>query len=423
MNRQQAPTFELIDHINIIRAKKNELDNKTPVYTINAGTEDIVKIEFLYEAGIWYQNKSLVASCTNSMLEEGTRKYTSMQIAEKIDFYGAHIELQIGYKYATLSLYCINKYFKQTIEIVSDILHKPIFPEKELSILLKNKKHNYIINEEVAEKVAGYKFSEALYGKEHPYGKYAKLPDYDKLKVTELKKFFENYYTTDNCKIIISGKINNDHITSINKFFGNRTTHKKKFLQKNNTSINPNKDKRIFIERPDAVQSAIRVGKVLFNKLNPDFSRMTIVNIILGGYFGSRLMKNIREEKGYTYGIGSALVSLEESGYFTIASEVKKEVYLKVIDEIYIEINKLKRDLVSSEELSRVKNYIMGQMLKGFDGPFALASVLKNLLVYNLEYEYYDNYIKTIKNITAEEIRELTNKYLNINDFYEIIVG
>ena len=365
MNRQQAPKFQLIEKINIIKAKKHLIDNKIPVYTINAGTEDIIKIEFIFEAGICFQDKSLIANCTNSMLEEGTKNLTSSEIAEKIDFYGAYIETKTGYDYASISLYCINKYFEQTIEIIADILQNPIFSEKELNIYLKNRQHKYLVNEQIIDNIARRKFFNSLFGEKHPYGKHAILSDFENVITNDLKKFFNKYYTSDNCKIIIAGKVYEKHLTIINNFFGKNNT--KKHLIPNKTySIESDKNKRIYIEKPKAVQSAIQIGKTFFNILHQDYPKMQVVNTILGGYFGSRLMKNIREDKGYTYGIYSAIISLKSSGIFTIVSEVKKEAKQNVIDEIYIEIDKLKNKLVEPEELNRVKNYLLGQIQEGF---------------------------------------------------------
>jgi predicted Zn-dependent peptidase len=158
-------------------------------------------------------------------------------------------------------------------------------------------------------------------------------------------------------------------------------------------------------------------------KTHKDFHSLTVLNTILGGYFGSRLMTNIREDKGYTYGIGSGMIPLKKAGYFFISTEVGVEVCNKAIDEIYIEINRLRNESISEKELILVKNYMIGSFLRSIDGPFALANRFKSIMEYDLDYSYYDDYISTIKNIKASDLLNLANKYLDPNSMTEVVAG
>jgi predicted Zn-dependent peptidase len=177
------------------------------------------------------------------------------------------------------------------------------------------------------------------------------------------------------------------------------------------------------IEKEGAVQSAIRIGRVLFNKTHPDYLGMQVLNAVLGGYFGSRLMANIREDKGYTYGIGSGLVSMFGGGYFVISTEVGVEVTNAALKEIYYEIDKLQHELVGEDELELVRNYLIGVFLRSTDGPFAIGDRLKGIVGYGLGYEYYERYVETIRTITPEQLRDLANKYLKKEDLIELVVG
>jgi len=171
------------------------------------------------------------------------------------------------------------------------------------------------------------------------------------------------------------------------------------------------------------MQSAVRLGKILFNRTHKDYPKLQIVNTILGGYFGSRLMKNIREDKGYTYGIGSALISQKETGYFTIVSEVNSEFSKATLNEIYKEIEILQTELVPKEELEVVKSYMLGRLLRSVDGPFALSETFLSIWLYNLDWDYYRNYINTIKNISSEDIKDLANLYLDKNTLLTVVSG
>jgi predicted Zn-dependent peptidase len=423
LERRIQPEFKLIDKINIVKAEKTKLDNQIPVYYINAGTQDLVKIDFIFNAGSWVQDKKLIASTTNAMLLESTKTFSAHQIAEKLDFFGSYLQNESNKHFGTLTIFILNKYLKEGLEIVSDVLMNPIFPKKELKTLLKNRLQNFIINNQKNDKVAREIFNEMIFGSEHPYGKKYYESDFTNISRNDIINFYEKYYNLNNCNIVISGKIDDNHFKELNNYFGKVKLINNNQAVDNIFEITPYLNKKIYEEKEGAFQTAIRIGKPTINMLHPDYNGLQIVNTIFGGYFGSRLMSNIREDKGYTYGIGSGLGTLLKSGYFVIVSEVKKEVKEDAINEIYLELDKMQYELVSEEELNVVRNYMMGEVLRGFDGAFSLSEVFKNLFEYNLDYDYFENLIHTIKNITREEIQRLSIKYLQKDTMFEVAVG
>jgi len=165
-------------------------------------------------------------------------------------------------------------------------------------------------------------------------------------------------------------------------------------------------------------------GKILFPRNHPDYVGMAILSTILGGYFGSRLMANIREDKGYTYGIGSGLVSMRHSGYLYIASDVGANVREQAVEEIYKEIDRLCNDLVSTEELNLVRNYMTGAFLRNIDGPFAIAERFISTFDYDLDFkEYYLRYLDIIKTITSEKNYGAGNQIFTKKSFFEAVSG
>ncbi|NJO69963.1 MAG: insulinase family protein [Bacteroidetes bacterium] len=231
---------------------------------------------------------------------------------------------------------------------------------------------------------------------------------------------FELFYTTG--KIIVSGKVDEKDISLINRYFGQGNTSSQ-IREVSNFKPEPETGRICHIEKADTVQSAIRIGKIFPNKEDPEYTGITILNVILGGYFGSRLMKNIREEKGYTYGINSLLVSFIRSGYLAITTEVGANVTREAVAEIYKELNILRTQAVPSEELERVKNYMLGETVRMFDGPFAQADSFISILDYNLGYDYYYNFIDQINSVTSDDILQLAQKHLKEEDFYQVVVG
>jgi len=422
LDRKIQPNIKLLNNIQLLQPEVIHLDNDVPVYLINAGTQDLVKIEFIFNAGKWHEQEVLASRFTNKMLKEGTESFSSNEIAEKIDFYGAHLQLSSEKDNAYITLYCLNKHLHQLFPVLEEILFQPIFPEKELQILTQNLKQEFVVNSEKVKYVASWKFNEVLFGKDHPYGRLATVEDFDHINQAMLKKFHQEKYGTNNCKIIVAGKIPKNLVGMLNKHIGNHNNSVRE------QSIHPHKvdtqaNLTSHIVKENAIQSAIRIGKILFNKKHADFPKLKVLNTVLGGYFGSRLMTNIREDKGYTYGIGSILLSLQKSGYFYITSEVGADVTEQALDEVYKEITKLQEEKIPEQELNLVKNYMLGSFLHSIDGPFALSESIRGLIEYDLHNNYYENFINIIRNISSEELRDLAYNYLEKESLYQLKVG
>ena len=183
----------------------------------------------------------------------------------------------------------------------------------------------------------------------------------------------------------------------------------------------PGKD--YYLERPDALQSAIRLGQISVNRSHPDFVGIQVLSTILGGYFGSRLMANIREDKGYTYGIGAGLSAFKHTGCFVIASEVGVAVCEAALEEIRKEMTLLQQEPVSAEELDLVRNYILGSFLGSLENTLSHADKFKNIYFSGLGYDYYDRYIKTVKSITSDTLQGLAQQYFNFDDMQRVVVG
>ena len=423
LDRKAAPAFGKIDKIDFIKASSRKLGNGIPVYSVSSGTQEIIKIELVFSAGIKYQHKPLVAATVNNNLAEGSSKYTAAQLADKVDYYGAFFDSDIDPDYSSLNLYTLNKHIANTLPTIEEILKQPVFPQGEMQTYLDNKRSKFQVNSKKVSNVARKKFNELLFGEKHPYGYNLKIEDYDHVDRNDVIEFYKKYYTASNCTIILSGKVNEDVFGLLEKHFGGNDWKNDSVIKYEPSTGGSAKEKKNLIHKEEAVQSAIRIGKLLFNKTHPDFPAMQVLNTVLGGYFGSRLMSNIREDKGYTYGIGSGVVSLRDAGWFFIATEVGVDVCSNALKEIYFEIKKLRTELIPEEELKLVKNYLLGVFLRSVDGPFAMADKFKSIHLYGLGYDYLERYINTVRSITSAELLALAQKYLNEEEMMELVVG
>lgn len=423
LNRTLPPQFKTIEHVDIPKSKQEVLSNKIPVHIIAGGSQEVLKLEIIFNAGLWYQQSPLIAGACNSMLNEGTEKYSAAELAKKFDFYGAHVTYNNSQHDASVCLYTLNKYLDETLDLLEEIIKRPTFPEKELKTILSNKKQNYLVNREKTNALAKEKFNSHVYGDKHPYANIFDAKAFDEVRLDDVKKFYTDFYTSDNCHIIVSGKTDASVLPMLENRFGALAWQTKVSNFKPEHQQISSKDRKVFVHKKDAVQSSIRIGRPLFNKTHPDFPGIMMFNLILGGYFGSRLMQNIREDKGYTYGINSLLLSHLKSGHFAIVTEVGKDVCEAAISEIYKEIKRLREELVSEEELDLVKNFFSGEMLRSFDSPFALSESLRGNIPFGFDNSYYEKFLQEIKRTSSLKIMELANTYFKNEDLYEVVVG
>ncbi len=421
LQRIQPPVFP-VDKVVIPEAKSFRLKNGIPVYMIEAGTEDIMRIEFTFRAGQVKEFMPLLASTCNLMLSEGSQNFSSEELNRLLDYYGVFLNQSAEKDSAGIVLFFLSKHIEKVLELSREILFRPAFPEPELNALMKKRLSWYLVNREKVQNLAIDQFFESLFGKHHPYGYQVHAQDFENINHALLTDFHLKYYTPGNMAVIISGKMHDKTIGLLNSYFGNIVSKEINYEDSENL-LKGEKVKKVHINKSGTIQSAIRIGSSTINKRHSDYPGLKILDSILGGYFGSRLMKNIREEKGYTYGISSSLTSLDLAGYKVISTEVGRKNCLKAIDEIYREIKLLQSVPVKKEEMAVVRNYMSGEMLRMFDGPFALAESFKSAWEFGLDNGYYYRLAEKIKTIDPDEIIDLARTYYNIDDLYEVTVG
>jgi zinc protease len=421
LNRKVTPAFKQVNEINFIAPEKKQLSNGIEVYTFNAGEKELVRVEFIFNNVNWDQNKPLQAVTVNSLINNGTKTLSAKEIAEQVDYYGAFLQTDYGADQITITLYSLSKYLQSVLPIVKAILNESIFPQQELDIFIQNQKQKLQVNLQKNDFLARKTFAHAIFG-DTAYGSDILMEDYDALKRVDLLNYFEAAFKPSNCTIIAAGKFEDKEFALLDQFFGKDWANLAPSVL-NQFSYLPPAGHKLAIDKPESVQSAIRMGKLAINRTHEDFPALQVLNTLLGGYFGSRLMANIREDKGYTYGIGSGVAALKDAGYFFIATEVGADVYNDALSEIYKEINALRDEKVSDEELDLVRNYMLGSMLGSLENIFSHADKFKNLYFSGLDYGYYSRYIDTVKCISADKIQQIAKQYLNPTDFIEVVVG
>lgn len=423
LNRTVSPSIKNAVDIELTLKpyEKLILKNNTPVYSLNAGVEEVMMVEFVFCAGNCYEHKNIIAAATNNLLKNGTSKKTAFQINEHFEYHGAYLNRACYNETATLTLHCLTKHLNTLLPVVREIITDSAFTEKELDIFKQNSKQQLSVNLQKCDFVANRHIDKYLYGEDHPYGKHSSAEAYDALQAEELRAFYKQYYREGKCILFAAGRLPADFEVQLNEFFGDLDISKS-MASPENIPVTAAEKKTIINNDPNGVQGAIRIARPFPNRHHPDFKKVMILNTLFGGFFGSRLMANIREEKGYTYGIHSYIQNHIQQTAWMISTEAGKDVCEATIAEVYNEMNLLKEELVDEEELLLVKNYMMGINLGDLDGPFQIINRWKNLILNNLDEHYFYDSVNTIKNITAEELQELARKYLVPEEFFELVV-
>jgi zinc protease len=401
---------------------KAELDNGMPLYWLDAGVQDVVQIDWIFPAGIWYEQRPSVAHATAGLLKNGTAAHTAEQIHEALEFYGAQLKISAGNDYSTVTLYTLTKHLPELLPMVLEIITDSTFPESEVEIHKQNAIQRLLVNLRQCEFVANQKIDALLFGPDHPYGRFSKKENIETLTREDLLAFYKAHYTLANAQMFMAGRVTENEVKCINEIFGKNALEKTEIKQTSFSAItSPEKNQRISND-PNGVQGAVRIGRLFPNRHHPDYSPMVVLNTLFGGYFGSRLMSNIREDKGYTYGIYSSLSSEVNGGALVIHTETGRDVVEKAIKEIYHEMEVLCNEAAVDDELLLVKNYLLGSLLGDLDGPFSILQRWRTLILNGFTEDYFNNNIRIYKTITAKELQGLAQKYFSKEDFHEIVV-
>lgn len=418
MNRTIAPELQPIETIQFSKPIIKPITETSELYWIKDVSDETVRFELHFNAGT-VQGELLIANLTNSLLLSGTNDKTTNEIHEELALLGAYVSTQTSLESAAVSVYCLRENLEATLEILYDAIANVTFPLSELEDLLRDRKQAYQVDSQKMDVLARRVFRREFFQNDKRYGRNAVLEDYDHIDVEDLRAFHQQFYKKGLERIVCVANIEETLIDKwIARFSSWSNQQELEFMDsiKNNAVS-------IYEEQEDAIQTAIRLGIPLFNKVHDDYTGVFVLHTILGAYFGSRLMSNLREDKGYTYGIGSAILETQKAGYFIIATEVKKEVQEDALKQIMYEINRLKTELISEAELQLVKNYLLGQLLKGADGSDAMMDLFINVHLYGLELSFYNDMIEAIKTINSQELLNLANSYLDTDKMTVVRVG
>jgi len=426
LNRKIAPAIKdaIEFELELPPYQKHVLRNGVEVYAIDMGNLDTLMVNWVFDAGNWFEEKNGVAGAASALLKNGTSKRNAYAINEHFEYYGAYLSRASHHETADITLHCLGKHIRELLPVVAELVMDSIYPREELDIYKKNSQQRLQVSLKKSDFVAGRLIDAALYGLSHPYGKYSSPEDYQALEQEDLVAFYKRYYQQGHCRIFVAGKLPPAILEQLDAHFGALPLRPPTGdAPAPSYTMQPSKEKKYnIINDPNGVQGSIRIARNFPNRHHPDFQKAQVLNNVFGGFFGSRLMTNIREDKGYTYGIYSYLANNRQESAWIISTEAGKEVCAATIGEIYKEMRQLCEEPVDEAELQIVRNFAIGTVLGDLDGPFHVASRWKNILLNGLDGNYFREGIRTVKTITPAQLQEMAVKYLDPAAWYELVV-
>jgi predicted Zn-dependent peptidase len=420
LDRSIAPAAYPVEKVLFPTPSQYHLSNGIEVWVVSAGEQEVFKFELSTKAGAIHSPLAGLAGMTASLMKRGTRLHTAQEIHQSFDFFGAFWDVQASLDHGTFTVYGLNKHFDSLIPLVTEILQEASFPASEVEKEIEIERQKTKLNWEKTSYSASQQFRAQIFPND-PYGRFTVASDFDALDQQVIATHFASTWKSQRPVIFLSGKISDLQIDFLDKTIGQINFAPSKISIP--SLVTASSPVRIREEKQGSVQSSIRFGLPAISRNHPDYFHYSVMNTVLGGYFGSRLQKNIREDKGFTYGVSSSLAPYPRGGYWVVGTDVNSENVDATLAEVKKEISILQNDLVPAEELEIVKSYLMGSFTGELTQAFDIAEKVRVIQLDGLAPDFYDQFQDSIQNIQAQDIRDMATKYLNLDKMHEVIVG
>jgi zinc protease len=422
LNRATPPPFVVPENFTIPVAKKYPLANGNVLHVINTTDDALLRIDMYFPAGRIYQKQASIAALTIDMLFESTQNRTAIQLAEAMDFFGAYTDYNVRSEWSSITLYTLNKHLESVLPYFIELLTMPAFKEEELQQLIAREIQDLKVSLEKNTVLAQYETSRQIWGENHPWGMTPSIGNYNTVTRATIQNFFDQQYKIADAHIFVAGNIDDNVISVLTRALSigikvDKPDEKPLF------AASPGAVGNVFVEKKDSLQAALRVVRKHVSRTHPDYNDTQMLNLILGGYFGSRLMDNLREEKGYTYGVGSNISDYSLGSEWGIGTEVKNSAKDDAVNEIFVEMERLTQELVDIEELDVARNYLLGQVLRSLDGAYNQLKYIETMVLNGYSYELLYKGFERIRTITPEDLKIVAKKYLQRKDWLVVVCG
>ncbi|MBX0292486.1 insulinase family protein [Hymenobacter sp. HSC-4F20] len=422
LDRKVAPPVQPLARVTLPAADVFSLPNGARLHTLRNDAQPVVRLQVVCKAGKWYEPSTGVSLLTARMLLEGTRTRTARQIADEVAFYGASLECEQGFDRATLTLYCLTRHLPKLLPLVVDIVTEPTFPEPEFALLKARTIQNVRVERQKPSYLAAEQFSQNLFGAASPYGSKFDEDAFQTVTTAQVRQFHQQAYVLSQSEIFLCGDVTDEHNKLIAQLFGSITPAGSSILY-TPTIVSSDLPNRDYVSVKGSLQSSLRIGRLWPALTHPQAHNLQVLVKVLGGYFGSRLMRNIREDKGFTYGIYSSVGPREHATSFVIGSDVNAANADAAIQEVYRELERLQNERIPTDELQTVKNYMTGKFANELSTVFEQCDKYKIQVLHDLPQSYYSEFVERVQSVQAETLLTLAQEYLAPNCMIEVVAG
>ena len=422
VDRSRRPELRTFEDLGFQYPSYITLSNGVKLYTLNYGDQDVCRLEVIYRGGFLEEDKPLQSIALASMLVHGSDEYTSEQVSELLDYNGAYMSAASMDNFVHVNINSLNENLENVLPVLKSVLTSPAIPEREFEVFKSQVESAYQKARERVKFLSQMAGRGLYFGESHPFAHIISDEDVADLSREDVKAFHAKYYRPENCTLILSGRITDKEFLLVDKYLGHDELTGE-IAELNDVLRLPSKQKEIVVNKDGALQSSVYMIHEAVPRNHPDYIKLRILITALGGYFGSRLMQNIREDKGYTYGISAMLVGRRCGAKIVISSECDTAYTYPLIEEVKNEIRKLQQETMSMEELDMVKNCMLSDLAKTLDSPFSMASCVSSNIFYSTGEDYFNKQVEEILSVTPEMLKDMANKYINADNFYVAIAG
>lgn len=425
--RSSPPKLPPPRPFNLPSIKTYQLDNGVNVKFVEDHRFPFVTVYLGFKSGsvLEAKDKLGLADLTADMLVEGTEKRTSKQIAEEVDFIGGALNAVSDYDITLVSGSALSKYTDRLLDLVSDVTLHPSFPEDEATLKKTNLIQELVIKRSRPSFLLEERFNKAVFGN-HPYAIVSPTEQtINSITRKDLSDFHKKTYLPNDTVIVVVGDFDSDKMKEqLATEFGSKAWAKGEPSKANFAAAPAQHGRKIYlVDRPGSVQSSIKIGNVGIKRLDPDYFAVQVANQILGGSANSRLFLNIREKKGYTYGAYSHIAARREEGPFAAGAEVRTEVTAPSIKEFLFELDRIRKDLVTDEEISDAKSYMVGSFQLGLETQSGLAQRILEASLYDLPSDYLETYSNKVMDVSREDAKRAATRLINSDNLVIAVVG
>ena len=404
--------------------KKFSLENKLKVYFVKKSTLPIIQLNFILLSGSIYdiQNQNGIAKLTSMLLDESAGNLSGLEISDKLETLGSILNISCNKEFTTLSLLTLKENLIKSLEVISRVIKSPNFNQDDFERELQRLKNQIIQLSDDPSYIASSQFIKTIYSNtSFEFPTIGSLESINKIKVDNIKKFYNEKFSPNSSFVVAVGNIEGNELKKIlSTFFGDWQINKSEVNLSN--KVKKTSKQIVFIDRSNAAQSELRVGHFSKGRKSNDFYSRTILNSILGGQFSSRINLNLREDKGFTYGVNSNYSYNSLGSTFTISTSVKSENTLDAVKEILFELEDVK-STITEEEIAFSKSYLIRRYPSLFETYSQVATNVSVLPIFNLKDNYFKNYISNIGKVNLPEVVKAANENILMEEIVMVVLG